>query len=55
MKPLDLYVNTAYFFGLPFAIAAAFRYTDWLGWPALVVGGVLWLGSVCVLAQGLKK
>ena len=37
----------AQFFALPFIIAAAFRYTDWLGWPTLIVGGIVWLGT-CV-------
>lgn len=32
------------FFGLPFIIAAAFKFTDWMGWPALIVFGIYWIG-----------
>lgn len=37
-------VLLAKFVCIPFVIAAAFRYTDWLGWPTLLVGGIFWIG-----------
>ena len=41
----------ACFFVLPFAIAAAFKYTDWMGWPAAIVFGMYWLGAVVQLGD----
>lgn len=36
----------ACFFLIPFLIAAAFKFTDWMGWPSLIVGGFCWLGVI---------
>jgi hypothetical protein len=52
MKNLE---STAYFLAIPFAVAAAFKFTDWMGWPALVIGAPVWIGSVAILAGvGMK-
>lgn len=39
------------FFTIPFVIAAAFHYTDWMGWPTLFVGGLYWIGAVILLRE----
>lgn len=34
---------------LPFAVASAFKFTDWLGWPSLLIGGWLWAGCALII------
>lgn len=42
----------ACFFVMPFLIAAAFKFTGWMGWPALLVCGWIWLGAVARIFEG---
>lgn len=39
---------------IPFAVAAAFHYSTWLGWPALFVGALYWIGCFLALTEKRK-
>lgn len=37
---------------IPFLIGAAFHFVGaWLGWPALIVGGLYWIGLSITLGK----
>jgi hypothetical protein len=43
----------AYFLIAPFVIGAVIYFAPlWVGIPAFVVGGALWLGVLCALVKG---
>lgn len=42
------------FFLLPFLIAGAFYLSPWLGWPALLVLGIYWIGITLMLTSEAK-
>lgn len=39
------------FLVLPFLVSGAFWLSPWLGWPAAMVCGVLWLGVILQMAR----
>jgi len=55
MKNLHEGYLLAMFFGIPFAIGAAFHFFGgWVGCPALFILGLYWLG-VCVTIKDANK
>jgi len=51
MSKEKAWFHLAVFFGVPFVIAAAFHYSDWLGWPALFAFGLFWCGNLGVIMK----
>ena len=41
--------------GIPFVISAAFSFTSWMGWPALISGGLIWLFTIIALTNAITK
>ena len=52
MKPTAMVIV---FFALPFAISAAFYFSPWLGWPALLVLGSYWIGNLILIKEQTNK
>lgn len=53
---MNYIVATIEAYTLPFVIGTAFHFFGgWVGWPALFVGGLAWVGAIAVLADKIKK
>ncbi len=42
-------------FLIPFLIAACFEFTSWMGWPALFIFGLFWIGITAKISEEKEK